>query len=131
MISLPLPPSVNELYRHAAFKGGRGRTVTPKYAAWRERAGECLNLSAWDMPKPPYGVTIRVNVDHRSDVDNRAKAVLDLLVKHGVLTGDQWVNALHVYRDRTIEGCTVEFFDPDCVTIGQAANRVLAGVTVE
>jgi len=130
VIHLPLPPSVNALYRKAAFKGGRGRTVTPEYAAWREEAGLRLNLAAWDMPKPPYGVTIRLNLNHNSDIDNRCKAVLDLLVKHGVLTGDQWVNALHVYRDRTIEGCTVEFFDPDCITIGEAANRVLSKLEV-
>lgn len=127
MISLPLPPSLNN-----AFVNSRsGRYRSPAYKAWQKAAADHLTLQSWDMPTPPYGVTIRLNINHRSDVDNRAKAVLDLLVKHGVLTGDQWVNALHVYRDRTIEGCTVEFFDPDCVTIGQAANRALAGVTVE
>lgn len=130
MICLPLPPSVNEMYRQAAFKGGRGRTITPKYAEWREKAADSLTLQSWDMPAPPYGVTIRVNIDNRGDIDNRVKAVLDLLVKHGVLTGDQWVNALHVYRDRTIDGCTVEFFDPDCVTIGEAANCVLGRLVI-
>ena len=131
MICLPIPPSVNELYRKAAFKGGKGRTVTPKYAAWREEAGLRLNLAAWDTPAPPYGIKIRMNINHNSDIDNRIKPLLDLLVKHGVLTGDQWVNALHVYRDRTIDGCIVEFFDTDCITIGEAANRVLAGLVVE
>ncbi len=127
MISLPLPPSLNN-----AFVNSRnGRYRSPAYKAWQKAAADHLTLQSWDMPKPPYGVTIRLNINHQSDVDNRIKPLLDLLVKHGVLTGDQWVNALHVYRDRTIEGCTVEFFDPDCVTLGQAANRVLAGVTVE
>lgn len=129
MIALPLPPSTNNMFINA--KNGNGRFLSPVYKAWRKCAAKHLTLQSWDMPTPPYGVTIRVNVNHQSDIDNRTKAVLDLLVEHKVLTGDQWVNALHVYRDRTIEGCTVEFFDPDCVTIGQAANRVLAGVTVE
>lgn len=56
---------------------------------------------------------------------------MDFLVAHNVISGDQWVNALHVYRDRTIDGCTVEFFDPDCITIGEAAIRVLSGLVVE
>lgn len=129
MIALPLPPSTNNMFINA--KNGKGRFLSRAYKAWRKSAAKALDIHAWDMPAPPYGVTIRVNVNHQSDIDNRTKAVLDLLVEHKVLTGDQWVNALHVYRDRTIEGCTVEFFDPDCVTIGQAANRVLAGMTVE
>jgi Holliday junction resolvase RusA-like endonuclease len=129
MIALPLPPSTNNMFINA--KNGKGRFLSPAYKAWRKSAAEALDICAWDMPAPPYGVTIRVNVNHQSDIDNRTKAVLDLLVEHKVLTGDQWVNALHVYRDRTIEGCTVEFFDPDCITIGAAANRVLSGLVVE
>jgi len=126
MICLPLPPSLN----NAFFNRARGRTRSPDYKAWQEAAGKRLTLQSWDMPSPPYGVTIRVNINHKSDIDNRVKPVLDLLVKHGVLTGDQWVNAIHVYRDRTVDGCTVEFFDPDCVTIGEAANRVLSNLEV-
>lgn len=129
MIALPLPPSTNNMFINA--RGGKGRFLSPVYKAWRKSAAKALTLQSWDMPAPPYGVTIRVNVNHQSDIDNRVKACLDLLVEHKVLTGDQWVNALHVYRDRTIEGCTVEFFDPDCITIGAAANRVLTGLTVE
>lgn len=128
MIALPLPPSLNNAFVNR--KDGKGRYRSSDYKAWQDRAAERLTLQSWDMPQPPYGVTIRVNIDHRSDIDNRVKPVLDLLVKHGVLTGDQWVNALHVYRDRTVEGCTVEFSDPDCMTIGQAANRILAGLAV-
>jgi len=128
MISLPLPPSLNNVFINRP--DGKGRWPSRDYQRWRREAAQSLTLQSWDMPDQPYGVTIRVNIDHRSDIDNRVKPVLDLLVKHGVLTGDQWVNALHVYRDRTIDGCTVEFFDPNVSTIGQAANRVIAGLAV-
>lgn len=131
MIALPLPPSVNMMFINARNATGRGRFPSPTYKAWKKKAAELLTLQSWDMPAPPYGVTIRVNINHQSDLDNRIKPLIDLLVKHGILTGDQWVNALHVYRDRTIDGCTVEFFDPDCITIGESANRVLAGLVVE
>lgn len=129
MIVLPLPPSTNNLFINA--RNGRGRILSPDYKAWRKLAAKALTLQSWDMPGRPYGVTIRVNINHCRDLDNSTKAVLDLLVEHKVIDGDQWVNALHVYRDRTIEGCTVEFFDPDCITIGEAANRVLSGLAVE
>jgi len=128
MISLPLPPSLNNAFVNR--QDGKGRYRSSAYKAWQRAAGDCLSVSAWDIPSPPYGVTIRLNIDHRSDIDNRVKPVLDLLVKHGVLTGDQWVNSLHVYRDRSIDGCTVEFFDPECVTLGQAANRVLSNLEI-
>lgn len=129
MIRLPVPPSTNNLFINA--RNGRGRILSPDYKAWRKVAAKALTMSAWDMPSRPYDVTIRVNVNHQSDIDNRIKAVLDFLVEHKVIDGDQWVNALHVYRDRTIVGCTVEFGDPHVTTIGAAANRVLAGLTVE
>lgn len=129
MIRLPVPPSTNNLFINA--RNGRGRILSPDYRAWRKTAAKALTLSSWDMPSRPYGITIRVNVNHQSDIDNRTKAVLDLLVEHKIIDGDQWVNALHVYRDRTIVGCTVEFHDPHVTTIGEAANRVLAGLAVE
>lgn len=129
MIILPVPPSTNNLFINA--RNGRGRILSPDYKAWRKLAAKALTLQSWEMPGRPYGVTIRVNINHRRDLDNSTKAILDLLVEHKVIDGDQWVNALHVYRDRTVYGCTVEFFDPDCVTIGEAANRVLSGLVVE
>lgn len=128
MIALPLPPSLNNAFTNRS--DGQGRRVSKEYARWRREAAQMLTIQRHEMPEQPYGVTIRVNIDHRSDIDNRVKPVLDLLVKHGVLTGDQWVNALHVYRDRTVDGCTVEFFDPTAITLGEAASRVLAGLAV-
>lgn len=128
MIVLPLPPSLNNAFVNRP--DGKGRWPSRDYSRWREQAAKALTLQAWDMPAKPYTVTIRVNIDHRSDIDNRVKPVLDLLVKHGVLAGDQWVNALHVYRDRTVDGCTVEFHDQHVTTIGAAANRVLGRLAI-
>ena len=128
MIALPLPPSVNAMYRNVP---GVGRVKTSDYKAWERKACAALTFASWDMPGRPYNVTLRFNVNHQSDIDNRVKPVLDLLVKHKVIDGDQWVNALHIYRDRNIEGCVVEFGEPHFCTIGEAANRVLAKVIVE
>lgn len=128
MLILPLPPSLNNAFVNAP--DGKGRWPSRDYSRWRKAAGQALTLQAWDMPSKPYAITIRLNIDHRSDIDNRVKPVLDLLVKHGVLAGDQWVNELHVYRDRSIPGCTVEFGDPHVSTISEAANRVLGRLVV-
>jgi len=128
MIALPLPPSTNNMFINA--RNGKGRVISPTYRSWRKTAAKALTLSSWDMPARPYAITIRVNVNHQSDIDNRTKAVLDLLVEHKVIDGDQWVNALHVYRDRSVDGCTVEFGDPHVTTIGEAANHVLAGMII-
>jgi Holliday junction resolvase RusA-like endonuclease len=104
MIELPLPPSTNNLFINLP---GKGRVRSGAYKAWERQASASLTFASWDMPTKPYTVTIRLNMDHRGDIDNRVKAVLDLLVRHGVLEGDQWVNELHVYRDRTVAACQV------------------------
>lgn len=106
MIQLPLPPSTNNLFINLP---GRGRVRSGAYKAWEKRARTALTFASWDMPARPYAITIRLNMDHRGDIDNRTKAVLDLLVKHKVIDGDQWVNELHVYRDRSVPECTVTF----------------------
>jgi len=49
-------------------------------------------------------------MDHRGDVDNRAKPVLDLLVSHKVISGDNFVNTLRIDRDRTVSECEVEIW---------------------
>lgn len=108
MIRLPLPPSTNMMFINARNATGRGRFPSPAYKAWKKSAANALTIAAWDMPSKPYAVTIRVNVNHQSDIDNRVKPILDLLVSHKVIVGDQWIDELHVYRDRTVDGCTVE-----------------------
>lgn len=101
-----MPPSTNNLFLNLP---GRGRVRSGAYKAWERQASAALTFASWDMPARPYVVTIRLNMDHRGDIDNRTKAVLDLLVKHKVIDGDQWVNELHVYRDRTVGECVVSF----------------------
>src|SRR5262245_45045193 len=92
-IALPLPPSVNHLWR-----SGRGRVYrSPKYLAWIQEAG-------WDLatqrPKPVMGpVSISIAAGRpdgrRRDLDNASfKAVLDLLVVHRILQDDSLVQAL-------------------------------------
>jgi Holliday junction resolvase RusA-like endonuclease len=85
-IALPWPPSVNNLYINA----GRKRVRSPAYRKWQEEAGWKLQAS-----RPhKFDGAVEVTLDlcppdnRRSDADNRNKAVLDLLVSHGVIKGD-------------------------------------------
>lgn len=115
--TLPMPPSVNGMFA-TDFKTKR-RFISKEYASWKKKADVEFRSQwgAYGIPAP-YGVHIRLNLDHRSDVDNRCKPILDLLVHLDVIEGDQWVNTIRIDRDRTIPGCTVEVW-----TIEDSANE--------
>ena len=90
-IEVPTPPSVNAMYRNAP---GRGRVETQLYRDWKGHAGWRLRLQ---KPQAIQGeVVIMVNLERgqvASDVDNRIKALFDLLVTYGVITDDRFVVA--------------------------------------
>lgn len=86
-LTLPFPPSANNLFVNA---GRRGRIKSSRYEMW-------LNEAGWELKSQrPSKMTGRVAVTialcpvskRRMDADNFNKPVLDLLVKHGVLEGD-------------------------------------------
>lgn len=86
-VVLPYPPSVNALYRAV-----KGRSIlSEKYREWQYEAGQVLGLQ---RPLPvPGAVNVTVELSppdkRRRDIDNAGfKAVLDLLVKHRVIEGD-------------------------------------------
>ena len=103
---LPMPPSVNGMFA-TDFKTKR-RFISKDYTSWKKKAGDIVALHRVKGIPKPYGVHIRLNLDHRGDVDNRCKPILDLLVQQGVIVGDQWVNTIRIDRDRSIPECTVE-----------------------
>lgn len=98
VILLPLPTSVN-----AMFADGRTRRVqSKKYKAWITEAG-------WDLArqrpcKCPGRVALLIEVREpptrrAEDLDNRTKAVLDLLVEHRVIADD----SQHIIRRIVLE----------------------------
>jgi Holliday junction resolvase RusA-like endonuclease len=76
---------------------GVGRVRTKHYDDWRAEAGWRLRLQ---RPGSIGGhVTVAISVEHdggasRSDIDNRVKALLDLLVSHQVIEDDSLVVGL-------------------------------------
>ena len=101
------PPSTTGLYKNVRT----GRAATADYKAWLTTAG-------WELrrqrPKP-YDVGVRVHIrlhcPHNVpyDIDNRAKAVLDLLVKHDVIPDDsnKWVRSLHLEAVKDGPECVI------------------------
>lgn len=91
-ITIPCPPSVNALYRNVARVG---RVKTSAYKDWAGNAGWILKSQ---NPTPVVGrVLVVINIQRpsgSSDLDNRAKAILDLLVTHKVIKDDKYVTAL-------------------------------------
>jgi Holliday junction resolvase RusA-like endonuclease len=106
-IRLPFPTSVNAMY--AANRGrGRDRRPTPEYEQWRADAAIML---LQQRVRPVLGrCTIWIDLDDRrqGDCDNRAKAVLDLLVKRGVIGGDhkRYVKRVSIGWEQ-VDGCRV------------------------
>lgn len=105
-IVLPFPPSVNTVFRKH-----NGKHLSAAYRAWRDEAGWMLKQQN-PLPSPGLvAVTVElVAPDKRvRDADNRLKPVLDLLVTHGVIDGDDSLTVRSVTA-RWIEAgnpCTV------------------------
>lgn len=92
VLHLPLPPGVNNLFKNAR----RGRVRTDRYNAWIGEAGLKLNVQRPEHVSGPFVATmVFVRPDRRRrDLDSLAKAVLDLLVKHGVTDDDHLCQSL-------------------------------------
>jgi len=86
-LTLPFPPSTNNLFVNVPK---RGRVRSSRYDQWLKEAGWELQSQRPRKMGGKVAVTICLcPVDkRRRDADNGAKSVLDLLVKHGVIEGD-------------------------------------------
>ncbi len=95
-LTLPIPPSTNNLYR------GGPRYKTGEYKAWIAEAHWALKIMPDDplakaLPKGRYRIEIAAPFSRRRDLDN-VKAVMDLLVSAGILPNDNMVDDLRVRR---------------------------------
>lgn len=95
-IRLPYPPSVNKYWRRF-----RGRMVLSKAAQAYRKAVAAAILEHWGYSRPEPiagGVALRLTVHppdrRRRDLDNLLKALLDAIVKAGVIADDSQVQRL-------------------------------------
>ena len=112
IFTIPLPPSANRLTRHVMSKRGPVSISSQDYRTWRQVAGnEIYNQwNAQGCPEilGPWQCHIRVNVDRKSDIDNRVKAALDAVVSNTSIKDDRWCDKLTIERDRAVTGCVVQ-----------------------
>lgn len=108
-LRLPLPPSTNALYRNVR---GVGRVKTAKYKAWRKVAiGYTAITQIGVLPRfeRDFEVVVLIPAKTRGDVDNRAKATLDILKTFGVISDDRHAQAVTIRRvlDMPADECRV------------------------
>lgn len=93
-VTVPLPPSTNALFK--TLRTGR-RAKSAAYKDWLSEAGWRLKLQR--PVKVPGRVVLLISVDRESmaaDIDNRCKALIDLLVLHKVIDDDKHVTGLAI-----------------------------------
>ena len=99
-VTLTRPISVNNIYYNK--RNGKGRVKSDSYQTWQRHAANVMSAGG---PRPSFTgpVAIRIYVPERGvsaamDIDNTAKAYLDLLVHMGVIEDDnrKIVRSLHL-----------------------------------
>lgn len=99
-LKLPVPPSTNELYVY--LRKGNRRVASKKYVSWRMISALMLAGQTKVTFQTIDTLTISIHPNKRRDIDNYAKATLDLLVGHGIMVDDRIVKRLVIERDGTV-----------------------------
>lgn len=105
-LTLPFPPSVNTMYRNVA---GRGRVTSGAYQRWKDAADGALWTQSRKPIIGPVSITITLQDKGRFDVDNRTKAAIDFLVRHGIIPDDDRTVVRRVVAQvGDVQGCEIE-----------------------
>lgn len=102
---IPIPPSVNRLWRIS----GRRMYRSKKYMEWIAACDSDIG-----MQEPP-GIDYPFNIDiivgrpskRRMDIDNRAKAVMDVLQHYGIIADDCLANRVTMMWSNDIKHCEI------------------------
>jgi Holliday junction resolvase RusA-like endonuclease len=108
-ISLPMPPSVNELY----LVRPRRRIKSPKYRSWLRSAAWQIKAQRLRPIDGPWRIAVVLPRGMKGDCDNRLKGLLDALVLSGIVEDDRRCVGINV--EKTGE-------TPEAVVILRAAN---------
>lgn len=113
VLHLPVPPSVNAMYRNVAKVG---RVKTGEYLKWLVVA-DAHYLSQKRGIKPVTGpCEIAIKLPRcRGDISNRIKATEDYLVSRGITGDDKHNRKVSIERDGSLTCCVVT------ITQGRAA----------
>jgi len=83
--TLPVPPPLSKTTNNVP---GVGRVKSKEYKAWIKQAGQELMIQRVKHVESPVQIHWVLPYNGRRDFDNYKKALLDVLVKFGVITDD-------------------------------------------
>lgn len=103
-VTLPMPPSVNALYRRS--RGSFGMYKTAEAKAW---INHCLWLLI-NKTSLNGDVTAHISFYFKRDrdIDNCLKATLDVIEEAGIVHNDSQFTELHVFKYSDIKNPRVE-----------------------
>ncbi len=106
VLDLPKPPSTNGLFFNSS---GGGRARTAEYRSWLTEAGWAVRIQRQKNIKGPVKIGIAIEDAGKGDLDNFCKATCDLLVKHGLIEGDDRsiVRLIGMEWSTSVTGCRV------------------------
>lgn len=89
-VTLPMPPSTNNLFATVIVKGKLRRIRSKKYDAWCNEANWLVRIAAAAKQiEGPYSLQLWAKrTTKRRDLDNLAKPICDALVKGGAIADD-------------------------------------------
>lgn len=93
---MPTPPSVNTLYKNVR---GKGRVKTSEYFDFIAMGMNAIKQQ--NIPSVTGYVLMVIGVELASktaDIDNRLKAMLDTIVKAGVIEDDRFITAIAISK---------------------------------
>jgi Holliday junction resolvase RusA-like endonuclease len=109
VLDLPMPPSVNRIWR-ANRAGPKQVSISPEYAAWKRHADQMvLQMAQFRGLKTIVGkFEAKIVLKRcRGDLDNRAKGVLDFLQSRAVVVDDKYCERLTLEWGDAPHGCRV------------------------
>lgn len=116
VIDLPMPPSLNSIWRAKRGKAGKpGFYLDARYKRWKLAAdGEYWICGKRASFVGPVKVEIALNQAQAratSDCDNRIKPIQDWLQRAGILANDLQVKDVRAFWGEAPKGCRVSVED--------------------